>query len=575
MIPSTVKLAIFVVVVTCSRAMDGKAMLLLESSRNETTCPPWYTPDPADGECSFVHRLPQIVRQYGNSSELEMGFCMTVTNTSIVVAQCPYIPVSNNIRHLYHNIYRVLPTDLDEVNSSLCAPYNRRGYLCSDCKEGHGLAAYRYYGLMCVKCSHPTLMLGAYIILLFVPPTFSFFLFFLFKTNIHSGHLTSFIFFSHTIVTTMFFFPHLSILPMNLFGYWPLQIIMSFYAVWSLDFVQFLIPPFCVSPHLTTLQLISLGYVPSVYPLILCVVTFYLIQLHAKGNKCIVALWKPFKKLLKVEVKDLSSIIYTFGSFVLLSYGKNLFVSFSLFQQYFLVALDQNSNRLKTLQPLSTDLKTPFFSPAHAPYFVLGIVGGVVTVVLPLVLVLIFPTRIFPKLIPCCGLRRWHAMRTFMELFTGSYKDGTESGQRDYRFFAAIYFIGRIAVALGWATHAGPNTSVVQSYAWLITAMPFILVAVIFAFFKPHRRLCNNAIDVLLFLLLAKICLLFHFIYEVTVSEATLKVLGLIVLIDLAIPQAGYIAYITFRLVRWIYSAGFIKKNCCNGQEAYRLLPKL
>ncbi|CAI8044477.1 hypothetical protein GBAR_LOCUS24670 [Geodia barretti] len=227
-----------------------------------------------------------------------MGFCMTVTNTSIVVAQCPYIPVSNNIRHLYHNIYRVLPTDLDEVNSSLCAPYNRRGYLCSDCKEGHGLAAYRYYGLMCVKCSHPTLMLGAYIILLLSHPTFSFFLFFLFKTNIHSGHLTSFIFFSHTIVTTMFFFPHLSILPMNLFGYWPLQIIMSFYAVWSLDFVQFLIPPFC---------------------------------LHAKGNKCIVALWKPFKKLLKVEVKDLSSIIYTFGSFVLLSYGKNLFVSFSLF----------------------------------------------------------------------------------------------------------------------------------------------------------------------------------------------------------------------------------------------------
>jgi hypothetical protein len=574
MIPSAVKLAIFVAVVTCSRAMDGKAMLLPEQSRNETTCPPWYTPDPADDECSFVHQLPQIVRQYGNSSELEMGFCMTVTNASIVVAQCPYIPVSNNIRHLYHNIYRVLPTDLDEVNSSLCALYNRRGYLCSECKEGHGLAAYRYYGLMCVKCSHPALMVTAYIILLFVPPTFSFFLFFLFKTNIHSGYLTSFIFFSHTIVTTMFFFPHLLILPQSLFGYWPLQVIMSFYAVWSLDFVQFLIPPFCVSPHLTTLQLISLGYVPSIYPLILCVVTFYLIQLHAKGNKCIVALWKPFKKLLKLKVKDLSSIIYTFGSFILLSYGKNLFVSFSLFQQYFLVALDRNSDRLRTLQPLSTDLKTPFFSPSHAPYFVLGIVGGVVTVVLPLVLVLIFPTRIFPKLIPCCGLRRWHAMRTFMELFTGSYKDGTESGQRDYRFFAGLYLIGRIAVALSWANHAGPNTSLVQSYAWLVTAMPFILVAVMFAFFKPHRRLCDNAIDVLLFLLLAKFCLLFHFIYDVTVSEATLKVLGLIVLIDLAIPQAVYIAFITFRLVRWIYCARFIK-NCCNGQESYPLIPKL
>ena len=577
-------LAAVLILLTGCEAMD-KDDWLDKPNSSDFACPPWYSQN-ADGECSFIHQLPQIVCQYGNSSELEMGFCMTVTNTSIVVGQCPYIPVSRNIGHLYHNIYQVLPTDVDQVNSSLCAPYNRRGFLCSECKEGHGLAAYRYYGLMCVKCSNLPLQLIFYIILLFVPPTVSFFLFFLLKTNVHSGDLTGFIFFSHTITTTTFFFPNLLILPQSLLGYWPMQILMSFFAVWSLEFGQFLLPPLCVSQRLTTLQLIGIGYVPSIYPLILCVIIFYLIQLHAKGNRCLGILMKPFGKLsekFRFKTRDhLSSIIHTFGSFILLSYGKNLFVSFSLLQRYSLVALDHESDTLKRLPPLATDLKTTFLSSEHIPFFLLGIVGGMLTVILPLVLVLIFPTRVFPKLILCCGLRRWHAMRTFMEVFTSSYKDGTETGQRDFRFMAAVYLIGRIAVALAWANHAGPNTSMVQSYAWVVTAMPFIVVAVFFAFFKPHRKLSSNAIDVLLFLLLAKLSLLFHFIYEVTVSEATLKVLVAVVLTDLAIPQAVYVTYITIRFVsrirfKLLSSELVFKKSVRNRtrMESAPLIPKL
>ena len=117
------------------------------------SCPPWYILN-GDGKCSFSHKLPQIVRQYGNTSELEMGFCMTVTNSSLVVAQCPYLPVNTHNLSQYHTIYQVLPTQLDQINDSLCAPFNRKGFLCSECEENYGLAAYRYYGLMCVKCSN-------------------------------------------------------------------------------------------------------------------------------------------------------------------------------------------------------------------------------------------------------------------------------------------------------------------------------------------------------------------------------------------------------------------------------------
>ena len=111
------------------------------------------------------------MRQYANTSELELGFCMTVTNSSLVVSQCPYLPVNTHNLSQYHTIYQVLPTQLDQVNDSLCAPFNRKGFLCSKCEENYGLAAYHYYGLMCVKCSDsavklhsPTLYFSHYLL---------------------------------------------------------------------------------------------------------------------------------------------------------------------------------------------------------------------------------------------------------------------------------------------------------------------------------------------------------------------------------------------------------------------------
>ena len=543
-------LVVVIIGLTCSQSMCVRAEI-------DEGCPPWYTPD-GDGECTFVHQLPQIVRQYGNSSELEMGFCMTVTNTSIVVAQCPYIPVGHNIRHLYHNIYRVLPSHLDEVNSSLCALYNRRGFLCSQCKEGHGLAAYRYYGLMCVQCSHNTaLMLIAYLALLFVPPTIFFFSFLLLKINVHSGNLNGFIHFSQLVMSTVFFFPQVLALLQSQFGYWPVQIFLSLYGVWSLNFLQFLIPPFCVSPHLTTLQLISLGYVPSAYSLLLCIATNTLIDQHARGNWCLVKIWSPVQKLIRKKFKVHSiqefSLVKTFAAFMFLSYGSNLFVSFCLVQGSVLMELNLNTGEVRSLLPHSVDLQAPFFGSTHTPYAVLGIMGGLLTVILPLVLVLVFPTRVFPKLIQCCGLRRWHALRTFMEVFAGSFKDGTEqNNKRDCRIFVGGYLIGRIVHGVMW--HA--NGAIVQSYSWPLAAVIFLLTATIVAFFQPHRKVYHNAIDVLLLLLTGAMCIWLHVLFGTTINKHSLYRVTLILLISAGAPHVILIIYFSYKLVSWAVSQG-------------------
>ena len=491
------------------------------------------------------------MNQYEDTAELEIGYCMTVTNSSQVVSQCPYMPYTRNFSQ-FHSIYQVLPSDLDEVNASMCSVFNRKGFLCSECKEGYGLAAYRYYGLICVQCSTSILKWVGFILLEFIPPTLIFLVILIFGMNVSSGGFTGYIFFAHVIITTVFFYPSLVILPQSLFGYWPIQILLSLYGIWSLNFMHFVVPPFCVSPRLSTLQLISFGYISSLYPLLLCIITYSLIELHARDNWLLIRIWRPFHTFFVNTRRPWNiqfSVIRSFATFILLSYGKNVFISFTLIQGHNIVELDVHTNTLKTMSPRSVDLGAPYFGETHAPYGTLGLCVGVITIILPLVLVLLYPTRVFPKLTGCCGLRRWHAIRAFMEVFVGSYNDGKSSidSKRDYRFLAGVYLIGRISLGVGWAK-LSPNSPVAQHYSWFIVAVPFILVAVFFAFFKPHRQWSHNIVDILMFLLLAKVCIFSHIVFEMSTTDKALRGVVMILLTDLAIPQVALMVYFGYKI---------------------------
>ena len=570
----TVKLTVvFHILVYCWASQDKYSREM--DSRNGS-CPPWYYHDDED-KCSFSHQLPQNVNQYGNTSELEMGYCMTQTNFSLVVSQCPYIPNVHDFNQ-YHSIYQILPKQLHQVNDSLCAAFNRKGFLCSECKENYGLAAYRYYGLMCVKCSGSAWNWVAYIFLLFVPPTILFVVLLIVHINIHSGALTGFIYIAHIATSATFFYPAIFTLCQSLFGYWPVQILLSLYGIWNLDFMQFIVPPFCVSSSLTTLQLVSLGYVSSVYSLVLCMATYYLIELHARGNWLLVTIWWPFRKFF-INYSNHSnihfSVIHAMATFILLSYGQNIFVSFTLLQFYTLVELDISTNTLKSLPSHSIDLRASYFSATHAPYAVFGLLGCIITVILPLVLVIIYPTRVFPKLIRCFGLRRWHAVRTFLEVFVGSYKDGTNAseGKRDFRLFAALYLIGRILSGASFSKHFISSLKN-QQYDLLITSVPYIITAVVFAYIKPHRKWCHNLVTVLLSLLVAKVCICLHIIFETTTNDYTLRVLVLTLLIDFAIPQLVVIVYFCFKLASWGYFQ-HLKQLCTRSEDEEQLNGRL
>ena len=461
------------------------------------SCPPWYVPD--SEKCSYSHKLPQILKQYQQSAELQIGYCITVTNSGQVVSQCPYTQQRFNSSDL-HSIYRVLPRELDEVNETMCSAFNRKGFLCSECQDGYGLAVYRYYGLMCVKCSHSGWGWLWYILLEIIPSTLFFLVMIIFRVNVNSGSLTAFVFLSNTIINTLYFYPSLMMIPQHVAGYWPFHIVLALYGIWSLEFLRFLVPPFCVSSSLNILQVISLGYISALYPLLLCIITYCLIELHARDVQLVVKLWKPFHRLfvnMRKPWNIQSSVVHSFATFLLLSYAKIVFVSLTLLQSYEPVTLEVVSNTLHIMPVYSIDLGAQYFSKTHAPYGVLGLLVCLLFVILPLVLVLLYPTRLFPKLFSCCGVRRLQALRTFMEVFQGCYKDGVSNGSnRDYRSLAGLHLVGRL-LACACLARRNSNYSFGQHYSWLLTAVIFSLASVLYAILKPFHQWSHNIINII------------------------------------------------------------------------------
>ena len=79
---------------------------------------------------------------------LHVNHCLTYSQSTLYEATCPFIKMLSN-----SSFIRV-PTNLSEINSFFCSPFNRRGLVCSQCKQGYGVS-FLTVGLKCVKCSSP------------------------------------------------------------------------------------------------------------------------------------------------------------------------------------------------------------------------------------------------------------------------------------------------------------------------------------------------------------------------------------------------------------------------------------
>ncbi len=194
-----------------------------------------------------------------------------------------------------------------------------------------------------------------------------------------------------------------------------------------------------------------------------------------------------------------ASTVPIFASFLIpLSSSKILFVSTSLLQGVQLTTLSNEGHVTHSTNKLYYDPNVTFFGQSHLPYAVLAVLVSTRFVILPGLLLILYPTRLFQKFLNYCGLSR-PAVHAFADAFNGCYKNGT-NGTHDCRSFAGFYLLARILVVMLLSPY-------MVLYYHSLCALLLILALFIFALASPYKNRWFNILDSLWITLLAcKLC---------------------------------------------------------------------
>ena len=443
--------------------------------------------------CECGSDLGELISCDEASGQVELleNYCMTYDNDnrSLVVGKC-YFASSHTFRNgrSYISAERYfLPSDPSLLNQR-CNDYGRTGQLCGKCKDGYTLPVYSY-SLSCVECTDYSYNWVKYLAAAFLPLTLFFFVVIIFRVSVTVGLLDVFILFSQFMS-----FPAL-MHPLS-FRHWKQHYVTlavfslaSMYGIWNLDFFRLLYPPFCMHPKMSTLHVLFLDYAIAVYPLLLIIASYVLVELHDHNFRLIVWLWKPFHRCFvcfRREWNIKNSLIDAFCTFLLLSYIKFLSVSFNL-----LVPVSIFNIHGETIRKyLLFDGSVEYFGPEHLPFAILALAVLLVFNILPLVVLCLYPCQCFQRCLNYCRIR-YQTLHIFMDSFQGCYKNRA-SNTCDCRWFAVLYLMIRIALIAVYGILPSSNFVII----WVIFLV--LLLLFLLAVFHPYKSPIHNTINILL-----------------------------------------------------------------------------
>ena len=499
-------------------------------SEDAASCPRWMFPKRNSTACKCGSRLGGVVSCSSKTQKVKILKCYCMThgreNTSLIVGACWYS--CQLAKHTVDAFYTVPPNI-----SKVCDLFHRAGQLCGKCKDGFAPPVYSYNS-SCVNCTDYSSNWAKYMAISFLPLTVLFLVVVIFRISVASGLLNVFVIVCQ-VLAAPYALRHVAINKANfdlLF-----RIGVSLYGISNLDIFRLVIPPFCLHPRMTTLQVLALDYAIAIYPLLLIVITYLLVEMHDHDVRILVWLWKPFHSCFKRQWNIKGSLINAFATFLLLSYVKFLTTSFALL---FPVNVYNVHGRALSKLYLYYDGTVEYFGPEHLPFAILALVALLVFNILPLLLLVLYPCQCFQRCLNRCNIG-CQALHTFMDVFQGSYKNGT-NGTRDCRWFAALYLMLRITF---FVVYASIPTQFAICPAILISFVPVFLTAI----FHPHKSPSHNATDIFLLLVLISSGISIMSIdlanYKAVSSQRTARVLTIILL---SIPLLYFILILFYKL---------------------------
>lgn len=447
-------------------------------------CPPWWYQDRGNSGTKCIPG-PNLNFIGHNRATLQtvvlQCICMTEEENVLTVGACLYTCIA-----LYGSY--PLPCHTLQLNNFTCEDLYRRGRLCGECMEDYAPPVYSY-NLECVHCKNYHYNWLKYLGVAFLPLTLFFLIVAIFSISFTSPHLSGVVIVYQEMASPM----QLSILislsdsGLMLINKTAVSVLTSLVGIWNLDFFRVAYTPFCLHPAMTTLHTQAMDYAIAVYPLLLIMLTYVIVTLYDRGFKPARCICRPITKLSRKWKKHWdarTSLIDVFASFIFLSTTRLFSASFILLIPSYSYSL--NSTTASHVDKTYYVFNAPnvvYFSWEHLPFAITAITLVILLNLLPMMLLFVYPLKSFQKLLNKLDLNS-NSLRTFVDVFQGSFKDGT-NGTRDYRFFSGFLLLVKFVLcATFWVTH---------SSAYYPTASICILIyCVLIASCKPYKKMHNN-----------------------------------------------------------------------------------
>ena len=474
---------------------------LPELNITNSTCPTWYLKTAnttnetygEDQECECGDLLGRVVRCDVNYTVYLLArHCMTYyednVNTSVTIAgACPYSSVNDKINQRFVK----QPEELSKLNEFTCGRLHREGPLCSHCVDDYGVAvlSYRYECVKCIGFAGWNLFFA----LGLVPVTIFVILVIFCNFTAAAAHLNALICIVQILTYSINSSPDV-----YMGGAKGLEVIMFTVAgFFNLDFFSYIFPSFCISAHHSVFQVLAYQYMLSVYPFVLLTILNVFIQLHERKYRFAIVIGKPFSwcfthvQMYHAENLDAkTSIINAFTTFIILGYNKIMFTSFALLSLTKIYKSNGEVLEENTTYYTLYNATEPYLGSNHKPYFVLAILMFFVFNILPVILLLLYPTWIFEKISGFSPKIRWKSFSIFMSSFQDCYKNRIENTW-DHRYFAGIYLLFRLITYF-----PGIFNNLYMSIASVISPL---IASLLFGILQPYKNDFFNRFDCMYF----------------------------------------------------------------------------
>ena len=299
--------------------------------------------------------------------------------------------------------------------------------------------------------------------------------------------------------------------------------------------------------HITVID-----YVSAFFPLCLICITWIAIKLHYYNFKPIVWLWSKLSKCpCIVHPRDQNlgrrnSLIDVFTTFFLLSFSKLVYTSSRVLSPLKIVEHNIINNTLSHSYHLAEDPRIEYFGTEHLIYALISIFIVLLMILPPVVLLIVYPTKVFRLLLFKCHLstRTIASLNIFVEKYYSCYRDGTDGG-KDMRSLASMYFVLRVIHILVFQM-----TSLSSSL--VTTVILYTAYGIMIALVRPYKKTYMNVIDTLLMANLALLALMVDKLYSEDANFFSALLYAITICIFGILPLLSLTGFIAYRILRRI-----------------------